>query len=87
MVLLNVSARPLAAGWIVNHCRHILNSELVAEFLERLANELRLIIVDNPSWHAKAVDYVMSDKLDHVRCLYFLQRDSLHPFGEVIGYS
>ena len=61
-------------------------SELVVESQKRLADELRPIIMDNPSWYAKAVDYVIFDKLDHVRCLHFLQRDSLHPFGEVISY-
>ena len=52
--------------------------------MECLANKLRPIIVDNLLWHAKVVDYVMFDKLDHVRCLHLLQRDSLCLFGEVI---
>ena len=43
-----------------------------------LADELRPIIMDNLSWHAKAVNHVMFDELDHVRCLYLPQEDSLH---------
>ena len=61
--------------------------ELVAESLGCLADELRPIIMDNPLWHAKAVDHVMFDELDHVRCLYLLQGDSLCPFREVISYG
>ena len=64
-----------------------MNSKLVAESLEYLANEQRPIIVDNLSWHAKAVDYVMFDKLDHATYFYLLQRDNLYPFREVIDYS
>ena len=64
-----------------------MDSELVTEFLERLADELRPIIMDNSTWHAKMVDYMMFDKLDHVRCFHYLQRDSLHPFREVISYG
>ena len=62
-------------------------SELVVESLECLADELRPIIMKNLSWHAKAVDHVIFDEFDHVRCLYLLQGDSLCPFGEVIGYG
>jgi len=38
---------------------HILDPKLIAESLEGLADELRPIIIDNLSWHAKAVDHVI----------------------------
>ena len=63
------------------------DSKLVAEPLKGLADELRLITMDSPSWHAKAVDHVMFNKLDHVRCLYLPQGDSFSPFREVIGHG
>ena len=46
------------------------DAELVAESVKGLADELRSIIMDNPSWHAKAVGHVMFDKLDHIKCLH-----------------
>ena len=67
--------------------RHTLELELVAESLECLTDELRPIIIDNPSWHAKAVDHVMFNEQDYVRCLYLPQRDSFSPFRKVIGYG
>jgi len=39
--------------------------------------------MDNSSWHAKAINNVMFDKLDHIRRFYFFQRNSFCPFGEV----
>jgi len=78
------SFRKVVSGWIVGRRRHTSDFELAAESLERLADELKPIIMDNPSWHAKVIDYMMFDKLDHVRCLHLLQRGSLRPFGEVI---
>ena len=58
-----------------------------------LSDDLSLVIfgqstiMNNLSWPVKVVEYVMFDKLYHVRCLHFLWRDSLRPFGEVTGYS
>ena len=86
MVFLKASARTVS-GWVVCRRIHTLDSELIAESLEYLADELRPIIVNNLLWHAKVVDYMMFDKLDHVRRLHLLQRDNLRPFGEVIGYG
>jgi len=60
------------SGWVVCRRIHTLDSELIAESLEYLADELRPIIVNNLLWHAKVVDYMMFDKLDHVRHLYLL---------------
>jgi len=60
-----------------------LNSELITESLERLADELRPIIMENLLWHTKAVDHEMFDKLDQVRCLHLLQRDCLCSFWKV----
>jgi len=60
-----------------------LNSEFIAEYLKRLADELGPIIVDDSLRHAKVVCYVMLDEFDLVGCFYFLQGDSFHPFGEV----
>jgi len=51
--------------------RYILDPKLVVEFLECLANELRPIIVNNPSWYAKAIDHI--NELDHIRCFYLLK--------------
>ena len=62
-----------------------LNPKFVAESLESLTDELKTIIMDNPSWHAKAIDHV--NELDHVRCLYLPQGDSFSPFREVISYG
>jgi len=64
-----------------------LDSKLVAKSLEGLTDELRLIIMDNPSWHTEVVDYVMFNELDHVRCLYLSEKNSFSPFREVIGYG
>ena len=63
------------------------DSKLVAEPLKGLADELGPIIIDNSSWHAKAINDVMFNKFDHVRYLYFPQRDSFSPFREVISYG
>jgi len=52
-----------------------------------LNNDLRSIIMDNLSWHTKAVDHVIFDELDYVQCLYLSQGDNLYPFGEVIIYG
>jgi len=52
-----------------------------------LADELRPIIMDNPSWHTKAVDHVMFNELDHVRCLYLPQGYSFSLFREIISYG
>jgi len=41
--------------------------------------------MDNPSWHAKAVNDVMFNELDYIRCLYLPQGDNFCPFEEVIG--
>jgi len=61
--------------------------EFVTESLKCWADKLRPIIVNNLSWHAKEVDYVIFNKLDHVKCPYLPQEDSFNLFGEVIGYS
>ena len=52
--------------------KNTLDPELLVESLKRLADELRPIIVKNPSWHAEAVDHVMFYKFNHVRCLHLL---------------
>ena len=67
--------------------RYTLDPKLVAESLEGLADELRSITMDNPSWHAKVVDHVMFNELDHVRCFYLPQGDSFSQFGKIIGYD
>ena len=36
------------------------------------------------SWHTKAINDVMFNKFDHVRCLYLPQGNSFSPFREVI---
>jgi len=72
---------------IVCHRRHTLDPELVVESLKGLADELRPIIMDNPSWYAKEVDHVIFNKLDHVICLYLSQGNSFSPFGEIIDYG
>ena len=64
-----------------------MDSELLTESLKGLADELRPIIMDDPSWHTKAVNDVMFNEFDHVRCFYLPQRDSFSPFREVIGYG
>jgi len=43
--------------------------------------------MDNLSWHTKAVDHVMFNELDHIKCLYLPQGDSFSLFGKVIGYG
>ena len=43
--------------------------------------------MDDSVRHAEAIYHVMLDKFDHIRRLYFLERDGFRPFGEVIGYS
>jgi len=48
-----------------------LNPEFIAEFLECLIDELGSVVVDNPSRDVEVVYYVIFDKLDHVRRLYF----------------
>jgi len=75
------------SGWIVCRRRHTLDSEFVTESLEGLADKLRPIIMNNPLWHAKVVDHMMFNKLDHVRYLYLPQGDSFNLFGKVIGYG
>ena len=64
-----------------------MNSELVAELLKGLTDELGPVIMDNSSWHAKAVNDVMFNEFDHVSCLYLPQGNSFSSFREVIGYS
>ena len=46
------------SGWVVCRSGHTLDSELVAEPLKSLADELGPIVMNDPSWHT------------NVRCLY-----------------
>jgi len=73
--------------WIVCCGKHTLDSELVTESLECLVDELRPIIMDNLSWHAKVVDHVMFNELNHFRCFYLPQGDSFSPFEKIIDYG
>ena len=67
--------------------RSHLDPEFVAEPLKSLDDELGPIIMNNPSWYTKAVNDVMFNELDHIRCLYLPQRDSFGPFREVVDYG
>ena len=68
MISLKATARPLTAGYY--SVEDTLNSELIAEFLKCLADDLGSIIVDDSSRYAKAIYHVMFDELNHVEHLY-----------------
>ena len=54
-----------------------MDSELIAEPLKSLTDELGPIVMNDPSWHTKAVNDVIFNEFDHVRCLYLPQGNSL----------
>lgn len=60
--------------------------KLVAESLERLSDELRTIIIDNPSWDAEMVDDVVFDKLNHIMGFDLSKRVTPCPFAKIISY-
>src|SRR5438270_169643 len=56
-----------AIGWRVTCCGgYALYSEFSAKLLKRVADELRPIIMHNPSGDTKVVDHVVFDKLDSI---------------------
>jgi len=74
IVLLNASANPLAQGYkqLTPHSELV----LIAEPIERLTCELRIIVVDDPSRDTKSVDDMMSDEVDHVGGFNLSERDN-----------
>jgi len=64
-----------------------LDSEFITELLKFLADELGPVVVNDSSWHIKAVEHVMLDELDYVWYLYFLQGNRFRQFREVIHYG
>jgi len=77
MVLLNVSANPLAAGCMQSKSHSIFS--ICRKPKEWLAYELRTIVVDDPPWNTKSMNDVLFNEVNRVNGFNFSKRYGFRP--------
>lgn len=62
-----------------------LDPKFPTQSLEVVVPELRAIVMDDSSRHSEPVYQIVLYKFHKIRCLHFIERDSLGPFVEIVS--